>query len=229
MLNDVRNLRARITRALSANARARVELFTVLKKESRGQDERTKRELAKVIGDAVGALYRLDGDLHEARATVDRASKRPLVPYMVGERELEIRGFWDRYPSSEQKRWPERYEHIAKRHRRGPTAYDLLARDYESFTAQERKHLQVRVAYGVNAETGKIFGQHEIANFGLILNLARELPLALHGLSRLLVRAGVVDTPSEWTVNTASEMGYDDEDEELDSIPLGIQWWIVPE
>jgi hypothetical protein len=54
-------------------------------------------------------------------------------------REVVIRGYWDRYPKSEQRDLPDKFKHVRPRDRRGPTAFDVLANDYLSFTPRQRQ------------------------------------------------------------------------------------------
>lgn len=148
------------------------------------------------------------------------AAKYHETEQVVGERELVIRGYWDRYPSSDQRKHHKKYDAISKDQRRGPTAYDLLIRDYNSFTASERKKLRVRVVYGVAPDTGQILSPQKITGAGLSLDLHPERSKALLSLQSLLVRSGVVDSPKEWRVNrNAARIEH--------HVPLGVQWVVV--
>lgn len=148
------------------------------------------------------------------------ATKYRETEQVVGERELVIRGYWDRYPSSDQRKHHKKYDAISKDQRRGPTAYDLLIRDYNSFTAAERKKLRVRVVYGVAPDTGQILSSQKISASGLSLDLHPERSKALLSLQSLLVRSGVVDSPKEWRVNrNAARIEH--------HVPLGVQWVVV--
>ena len=86
-----------------------------------------------------------------------------------------------------------------------------------SFTKAQRKHLQLRVAYGVVHETGLLLDNRAIKRKGLIVNLSADMNEALIAVgSTLLVRAGLIYVPIGWK-------NLDDDA----SIPLGIEWWLV--
>lgn len=141
---------------------------------------------------------------------------RDRDPVLVGARELSIRGFWDRYPKSEQKRYPKKFKAFPAKLRRGPTAFDLLQEDLMRFTPAERKRLQIRVAYGVHHETGKIITPGDVGRMGLELDLSLNTVEAINGLRGILIRAGLAYAP----------IGWDDMDEDS-SVPLGVEWWLV--
>lgn len=147
---------------------------------------------------------------------------------VIGARELVIRGYWDRYPSSDQRKHPNKYDAIDKAARRGPTAFDLLVRDYNSFTPSERRRLRVRVVYGVAPDTGAVLSAQKIAASHLSLDLHPEREKALVSLQSLLVRSGVVDSPKAWKVNKhAPRAEHGRRAVEAGAVPLGIEWLTV--
>lgn len=152
------------------------------------------------------------------RALADHAKQSSYRERVVLSRELAIRGYWDRYPSADQSEHPERYQHIPKTNRRGKTAYDVLAQDLLKFSPAQRRQLRLRVGYGVSHDTGEIFSKRFI-NSALTVDLTTNTPQALVSLSSLLVRAGLVDTPSEWGVNQDAP-----DDEAAQTVPIAIDW-----
>jgi hypothetical protein len=74
----------------------------------------------------------------------------------------------------------------------------------------------LRVAYGVD-EKGRILDKRGIVRHGLVIDMVADKPEGLASLRGFLVRAGVVDTPSEWKLNETETV-------EVDAIPLGIEW-----
>lgn len=138
--------------------------------------------------------------------------------YVARERELSIRGFWDRYPSADQRgKYKAKFKHIPKEIRRGPSAFDLLLRDYLSFDPSERKRLVLRVSYGVIHETGEIITPDEVRKMRLDVRLSSNRQEAINALSTLLVRAGLIYTPE----------GYENDTEES-GVPLGVEWVVLP-
>lgn len=131
-------------------------------------------------------------------------------------RELTVRGFWDRYPSSDQKKYPKKYKHIPKVQRRGKTVYDILADDYNSFTLKQRRALTLRVTHGLDQSTGKILTARKIRAGHMDVDLIVDRKRALASLGNFLVRAGAVDTPTGWGVNRKSDTP--------DPVLIGIEW-----
>lgn len=170
-----------------------------------------------------------------------RQRKTSRQEEVIGRRELRIRGFWDRYTKQEHRKRPgkkkdgkqakNKFAHIPKSFRAGPTAYDLLLKDYLKFTPAQRKRLAIRVVYGVRPDTGKLIVGADVERLGLVLYLPFARVHAMNALRTLLVRAGSVDTPTglrDKAGEKLSDDGDDDDGEELDDeeigVPLGIEW-----
>ncbi len=155
----------------------------------------------------------------EYKQTVKRPRRKQSSTETVAiERELLIRGFWDRYPSSDQRgKYRAKYDHIEPTLRKGPTAYDVLLKDYQTFSPAERKRLLLRVDYGVVYQTGEIITPLTVKKLLLEVSLSSHPQEAMDSLSTLLVRAGLLYAPEGYT-NITEETG----------VPLGVQWVILP-
>lgn len=166
-----------------------------------------------------------------ARKTVSRNTRNAKTlgeglqrETLIGSRELLIRGFWDRYEKSQQRgQFKKKYNHVPAKFRRGATAYDKLVQDYWSFTPTQRKHLRIRVAYGIIRETGEIIDSDISISRQLEIDLSVNPVKALEDLRTILVRAGSVDTPSY------VKEDYDENEDEPEDIgiPVGIEWYSV--
>lgn len=242
--------RASLSRALAEFTRARDEIagLIVQLKKARGSKADFRaigRELDKIDLAELQLLSHIEAR-KDSRPKKTRAPRQPqgpraIVERLVGARELLVRGFWDRYPKSDQRRHPKKYKQIPREMRSGYTAFDLLQSDYLGFTYAQRRRLQLRVSYGVNQETQKIFSAKDIDKYGLVLNLSLDREEALLGLRGLLVRAGVVNTPTrprkgkkssrrkmkspESDSQASGRADYDAEKEV--AVPIGIEWWLV--
>lgn len=171
-----------------------------------------REESARIAREEKAYRYRPLSEIDESEVYAPKKGERVAI-----ERELNIRGFWDRYPSEQQRgKYKSKFKHVPKELRRGKTAYDQLQADYLSFSPAERKRLVLRVSYGVVHETGEIITPDVVRSMKLDVRLSSNRQEALNALSTLLVRAGVI---------YAAE-GYEDDDET--TVPLGVEWVVLP-
>lgn len=224
---------AKLRAALKGIESARNALEKEQKRLGKKASKKDRREIAQTLDkldetefSLLNAIERAQQVAREEKRERRREREEPAPPKpkktrertgVVIERDLLIRGFWDRYPASEQHgQYRSKFENVASELRRGPTAYDILERDFFSFTKSERNRLELRVSHGAIFETGEIIDARVVKKHGLDIRLSSDTKEALASLSAMLVRAGVLYTPEGWTSITKDT-----------ALPLGIQWVLL--
>lgn len=231
-----RALKSQNTKARKLIQRARDEIAIVAKEEKFGATKRAKAEIDRIVADALAELDRLELENERNLITIERLEthvNEQFKPYLVAETELIIRGYWDAYPKSDQRKHAKNYKHLPSDWLRGETAYDIIARTWENLTPYERAHLQVRVAYGMNPETGKILPSRfkDLEDAGFVVNPLGDKEAALETIIKLLVRGDYIDTPRGYSKSKRQKMtkkGGKTSVAALSPIPVGLQWWIIP-